>query len=155
KHATGREGGVGASSPGAGVEVVMQVRHILRDKGREVISISVDATLSEAARLLARKRIGALVVRDRDGALAGILSERDIVRALAEASVNALARSVSAHMTRAVETCGETDSIEDLMEVMTHRRLRHLPVLEEQQLRGIVSIGDVVKTRIAETVREA
>jgi len=133
----------------------MQVRHILRDKGREVISISVDATLSEAARLLARKRIGALVVRDRDGALAGILSERDIVRALAEASVNALAQSVSAHMTRTVETCGETDSIEDLMEVMTHRRLRHLPVLEDEQLRGIVSIGDVVKTRIAETVREA
>ena len=133
----------------------MQVRHILRDKGREVISISVDATLAEAARLLARKHIGALVVRDRDGALAGILSERDIVRALAEASVNALAHSVSAHMTRTVETCGETDSIEDLMEVMTHRRLRHLPVLEEDQLRGIVSIGDVVKTRIAETVREA
>ena len=133
----------------------MQVRHILRDKGREVISISVDATLSEAARLLARKRIGALVVRDRDGGLAGILSERDIVRALAEASVNALAQSVSAHMTRAVETCSESDSIEDLMEVMTHRRLRHLPVLEEEHLRGIVSIGDVVKTRIAETVREA
>lgn len=133
----------------------MQVRHILRDKGREVVSISVDATLSEAARLLARKRIGALVVRDRDGALAGILSERDIVRALAEASVNALAHSVSAHMTRAVETCSEGDSIEDLMEVMTHRRLRHLPVLEEDHLRGIVSIGDVVKTRIAETVREA
>jgi CBS domain-containing protein len=133
----------------------MQVKHILRDKGREVVSISVDATLSEAARLLARKRIGALVVRDRDGALVGILSERDIVRALAEASVNALAHSVSAHMTRAFETCCEADSIEDLMEIMTHRRLRHLPVVEEDRLCGIVSIGDVVKTRIEETVREA
>jgi len=131
------------------------VKHILRDKGREVVSISADATLSEAARLLARKRIGALVVRDRDGALAGILSERDIVRALAEASVNALAHSVSAHMTRAIETCCEADSIEDLMEIMTHRRLRHLPVVEEDRLCGIVSIGDVVKTRIEETVREA
>jgi CBS domain-containing protein len=133
----------------------MQVRHILRNKGRDVVSISADATLSEAARLLARKHIGALVVRDRDGSLAGILSERDIVRALAEASVNALAHSVSAHMTRAIETCAETDSIDDLMEVMTHRRLRHLPVLADEALCGIVSIGDVVKSRIEETVREA
>ena len=133
----------------------MQVKHILRDKGREVVSISADATLSEAARLLARKRIGALVVRDRDGSLVGILSERDVVRALAEASVNALAHSVSAHMTRGFETCCEADSIEDLMEIMTHRRLRHLPVVEDDRLCGIVSIGDVVKTRIAETVREA
>jgi CBS domain-containing protein len=133
----------------------MLVKNILRDKGREVIAISADATLSEAARLLARKHIGALVVRDRDGSLAGILSERDIVRALAEASVNALAHSVSAHMTRTVETCSESDSVEDLMETMTHRRLRHLPVIEKDRLCGIVSIGDVVKTRIAETVHEA
>lgn len=132
----------------------MQVRHILRDKGREVVTIPADATLSEAARLLARKRIGALVVRDRDGSLAGILSERDIVRAVAEASVNALARSVATYMTRAIETCAEADSIEDLMETMTHERLRHLPVVENERLCGIVSIGDVVKTRIAETVRE-
>lgn len=133
----------------------MQVKHILREKGREVVSISVDATLSEAARLLARKRIGALVVRDCNGSLAGILSERDIVRALAEASVNALAHSVSAHMTRAFETCCESDSVEDLMEIMTHRRFRHLPVVEDEKLCGIVSIGDVVKSRVAETVREA
>jgi CBS domain-containing protein len=133
----------------------MLVRHILRDKGREVVTIPSDATLSEAARLLARKRIGALVVRDRDGALAGILSERDIVRALAEASVNALAHSVSAHMTRTLETCRESDNVEDLMETMTHQRLRHLPVVESERLCGIVSIGDVVKTRIAETVHEA
>jgi CBS domain-containing protein len=133
----------------------MQVRHILRDKGREVVTISADATLSEASRLLARKRIGALVVRDRDGQLSGILSERDIVRAVAEASVNALPQTVSAHMTRSVETCTESDSVDDLMEVMTNRRLRHLPVIEEGRLCGIVSIGDVVKTRIDETVREA
>jgi CBS domain-containing protein len=133
----------------------MQVRHILRDKGREVVTISADSTLSEAARLLARKRIGALVVRDRDGQVNGILSERDIVRAVAEASVNALPQTVSAHMTRTIETCSEADSVDDLMEVMTHRRLRHLPVIEEGRLCGIVSIGDVVKTRIDETVREA
>lgn len=133
----------------------MQVKHILREKGREVVTISGDATLSEAARLLARKRIGAAVVRDRDGALAGILSERDIVRAVADSSVNALAESVSSRMTRVVTTCCEADTIEELMELMTHRRFRHVPVVEEERLVGIISIGDVVKTRIAETVREA
>lgn len=133
----------------------MQVKHILREKGREVVTIAADATLSEAARLLARKRIGAAVVRDGDGAIAGILSERDIVRAVADASVNALAESVSSRMTRVVTTCCETDTIEELMELMTHRRFRHVPVIEDERLVGIVSIGDVVKTRIAETVREA
>jgi len=108
----------------------MLVKNILGDKGREVISISSDATLSEATRLLSRRRIGAIVVRDEAGALAGILSERDVVRAVADESVTALARPVSLYMTRAVATCSETDSIEEL-------------------------IGDVVKTRIAETVQEA
>src|SRR5476649_230566 len=97
----------------------MLVKNILGEKGREVISISTDATLSEATRLLARRRIGAVVVRDAAGALAGILSERDVVRAVAEESVSALARPVSAYMTRAVATCGELDSIQDLMEMMT------------------------------------
>ena len=133
----------------------MQVRHILRDKGHEVFTITSDATLSEAARLLASKRIGAVVVRDRDGSLAGILSERDIVRALAQASVAALPDMVAKHMTRAVATCCETDSVDDLMEMMTRGRFRHVPVVDDDKLTGIVSIGDVVKTRIAETVQEA
>jgi CBS domain-containing protein len=133
----------------------MLVKHVLGEKGREVIAISADATLSEAARLLARKRIGAIVVRDAAGALAGILSERDVVRAVADESVAALARPVSAYMTRAVATCGETDSIQDLMEMMTIGRFRHVPVVDEERITGIISIGDVVKTRIAETVQEA
>ena len=134
----------------------MQVKHILREKGRDVVSLMSDVSLSEAARLLARKRIGALVVKDRNGALAGILSERDVVRAVAEESVAALARPISAYMTRAVATCTESDTTDDLMEMMTLGRFRHVPVLdEEHQLCGIVSIGDVVKTRIEETVREA
>lgn len=133
----------------------MLVKHILAEKGREVIAISADATLSEAARLLARKRIGAVVVRDETGSLSGILSERDVVRAVADGSVGALARPVSAYMTRAVATCGEADPVEELMEMMTIGRFRHVPVLHEGQLSGIVSIGDVVKTRIAETLREA
>ena len=133
----------------------MLVKHVLGEKGREVIAIVSDATMSEAARLLARKRIGAIVVRDSFGALAGILSERDVVRAVAEESVAALARPVSAYMTRAVATCSEHDSIQDLMEMMTVGRFRHVPVVVDDQITGIISIGDVVKTRIAETVQEA
>ena len=133
----------------------MLVKHILGEKGREIIAITADATLSEAARLLARKRIGAVIVRDEAGALAGILSERDVVRAVADESVSALARPVSAYMTRAVATCCETDSVENLMEMMTIGRFRHVPVVDSDRITGIVSIGDVVKTRIAETVQEA
>jgi CBS domain-containing protein len=133
----------------------MQVRYILREKGREVVTIASDATISEAARLLARRRIGAVVVRDRDGSVSGILSERDIVRAIADDSIAALGQTVSAHMTRAVSTCSETDMVEDLMEQMTRGRFRHVPVVEDDRLCGIISIGDVVKSRIEETVREA
>lgn len=134
----------------------MHVRHILREKGREVVTIASDATLSEAACLLARRRIGAVVVADVDRGVVGILSERDIVRAVAEHGVAALGQSVGRHMTRAISTCLETDSVDELMESMTHGRFRHIPVLDDgERLCGIVSIGDVVKTRIAETVREA
>ncbi|MGH6889446.1 MAG: CBS domain-containing protein [Rhizomicrobium sp.] len=133
----------------------MQVRHILREKGREVVTIASDSTLSEAARLLARRRIGALVVADGQGGIVGILSERDIVRAVADHSVRALGQDIGRHMTRTVSTCSESDSIDDLMEIMTHCRFRHMPVVENDRLCGIVSIGDVVKSRIAETVREA
>jgi CBS domain-containing protein len=133
----------------------MQVKHILSKKGRDVVTIASESTLSEAARLMARRRIGAVVVRNREGAISGILSERDLVRAIAEESVAALAKTVGGYMTREVTTCCERDTIEDLMETMTCGRFRHVPVVEDDRLIGIVSIGDVVKTRIAETVREA
>lgn len=133
----------------------MQVRHILVAKGREIISITADATLSEAARLLARRRIGAVIVLGEDGMLAGILSERDVVRAVSDESVAALARPVSAFMTRELTTCSEDDTVDGLMELMTNGRFRHVPVVSNGRLVGIISIGDVVKTRIEETVREA
>jgi CBS domain-containing protein len=133
----------------------MQVKHILGDKGRDVVTITSDATLSEAARELARHRIGALVVKNEDGSILGVISERDIVRAVSEASVFALPKPVSAYMTRSVATCSESDTVDSLMEAMTHGRFRHVPVVEAERLIGIVSIGDVVKTRIAETVQEA
>ncbi len=133
----------------------MQVRHILREKGREVVTIPGEAMLSEAARLLARRRIGAVIVRDGEGGISGILSERDIVRAVAAHSVSALGHSVAMHMTRDVSTCSETDTVDELMETMTCGRFRHMPVVDDGRLCGIVSIGDVVKSRIEETVREA
>ncbi len=134
----------------------MQVRHILRDKGREVIAIPSSATLADAARFLSDKKIGALVVKNAVGALVGIISERDLVHAIARSGAEALSQSVEAHMTRAPITCGESESVETVMEVMTRGRFRHVPVLDEgERLCGMVSIGDVVKTRIAETVSEA
>jgi CBS domain-containing protein len=134
----------------------MQVLQILRQKGREVVSLSVDASLSDATRLLAQKRIGALVIKDEKGGLAGMLSERDVVRALAAESVRALASPVSSYMTRSVATCYENDTVEDLMAMMTQGRFRHVPVLDATgQLCGLISIGDVVKMQIEETMREA
>lgn len=133
----------------------MLVSHILREKGRDVIVIAPEATLAEASRVLTKNRIGALVVQDGKGLLAGIISERDIVRAVAEDGSDALARLVSSRMTRDVATCEETDTIEEIMETMTRCRFRHMPVAAAGRVGGIVSIGDVVKTRIAETIREA
>lgn len=134
----------------------MQVRHILQGKGRDVVAISETATIGEAARLLTEKRIGALVVKGADGRLSGIISERDLVHAIAHKGADALRETIADHMTPEPETCIETDTVESLMETMTHRRFRHVPVLDgDMRLCGMVSIGDVVKTRIAETVSEA
>ena len=133
----------------------MLVSHILREKGRDIVAISPESTLYDAANVLTRNRIGALLVQDGRGGLAGILSERDIVRALAAAGSAALTRTVAEGMTEDVATCEETDTIAEIMETMTRCRFRHMPVVENNRVIGIISIGDVVKTRIAETVREA
>ena len=134
----------------------MQVRHILHGKGREVVAVSSSATIQDAARLLTDKKIGALVVKDASGKLTGIISERDLVHAIAADGAAALAHRVGDHMTPAPETCVETDTVETVMEVMTRGRFRHVPVLDDRLvLCGMISIGDVVKTRIAETVSEA
>ena len=134
----------------------MQVRHILQNKGREIVGIPDTASLRQAARVLAEHHIGAVVIKDDAGALAGIFSERDLVRAVAEDGPLALNRPVAGYMSRQVTTCQEGDTVEELMEMMTRGRFRHVPVLDERQhLAGMISIGDVVKTRIAETVNEA
>ena len=134
----------------------MQVRHILQSKGRDIFSIAESATLGEAAGILAHHHVGALLIQDSGGALAGIFSERDLVRAVAEDGPLALSRTIAGYMSRQVVTCNEDDTVEDLMEMMTNGRFRHVPVLDERRrLAGMISIGDVVKNRIAETLNEA
>src|ERR1700729_1352024 len=125
----------------------MQVRHILHGKGRDVVAVSSSATISDAARMLTDMKIGALVVKDKTGKLTGIISERDLVHAIAKSGAAALTQQVGDHMTPAPHTCVETDTVESVMEVMTRGRFRHVPVLDDDlRLCGMVSIGDVVKT---------
>jgi CBS domain-containing protein len=134
----------------------MLVKHILYNKGRDVVAIGSNATLCDAAKLLTEMKIGALVVVDASGRLIGIISERDLVQAMAKEGAAAFSDQVGNHMTPAPETCVETDTVEIVMEVMTRGRFRHVPVLDDDmRLCGMISIGDVVKTRIAETVSEA
>jgi CBS domain-containing protein len=128
----------------------MLVSSILNGKGRQVAACKAGLTLREASERLARENIGALVVLDEGGRIEGILSERDIVRAIANQGAHALSHPIGDYMTRAVVTCSPNDTAEDLMRVMTLQRLRHLPVLEGQKLAGIVSIGDIVKHRLGE-----
>lgn len=128
----------------------MTVRAILSRKGRDVATIAPMAGLSEAVRLLAQRRIGAVVVTGPDNRVAGILSERDIVRSLSERGPAALDDNVAAVMTRKVMTCTEAETVAAIMERMTAGKFRHLPVVEQGRLAGIISIGDVVKSRLEE-----
>lgn len=134
---------------------MITVDSILRQKGTEVVTTTPETTLQAAIRLLAERRIGALVV-SRDGAtVAGILSERDLVRTLAERGPDALSAPAEQVMTRDVVTCTREDAVDTLMAVMTGRRIRHIPVVEDGRLCGMISIGDVVKSRIEEVEYEA
>lgn len=133
----------------------MTVAAILSGKGREVTTIARETSIGDAVRVLAEQRIGALVVADEFRRILGIVSERDIVRALHRFGPEALASAVETIMTARVVTCAETDTINHVMERMTEGRFRHLPVVEDSRLAGIVSIGDVVKARIEQVEREA
>jgi len=128
----------------------MNVASILKHKGRDCATISCDRSVQEAVRLMTDKNIGALVVVNEAGDISGIVSERDVVANLANGQADLLAAPVSRIMTREVFTCGPCDSTEQLMAQMTNSRIRHLPVKEDGKLAGIISIGDVVKWRIAE-----
>ncbi len=132
----------------------MQVENILQSKGRAVTTIAARATIAEAVELLNTHRIGAVVVMDK-ARVAGILSERDIVRHLGQDWAALGARPVSDVMTKDVVTTGRYATVAQVMEQMTARRIRHLPVVEAGELVGIISIGDVVKRKIEETEQEA
>lgn len=133
----------------------MNVAAILRHKGRAVTTASPNTTLIEVANKLAAKRIGATVIVGTRGEVAGIVSERDIIRVLAAQGSDCLTGPVSQIMTKQVVTCQETDTLDELMAMMTAQRFRHLPVVTDGALVGIVSIGDVVKHHIAEVEMEA
>jgi CBS domain-containing protein len=133
----------------------MTVSIILAGKGREVVTIEPNANLAAAVALLAAKRIGALVVLGADNRIAGILSERDIVRVLAERGAHALDEPVSQVMTRKVITCNENETVPTIMERMTAGKFRHMPVVEQGRLVGVISIGDVVKHRLDDMEHES
>jgi len=132
----------------------MTVRQVLSGKGADVVTIAPDKTLAQAAKLLADKRIGAVVVSSDEKAVAGILSERDIIRALARNGAAALDQKVADSMTRDVVTCSMQADADHLMRLMTDGKFRHVPVVENGTLVGIVSIGDVVNRRLSDIEAE-
>lgn len=133
----------------------MNVAAILRGKPDRLIGLAETQSLADAARLLTQERIGAVVVRNAGGEMIGILSERDIVRAVAREGAAVLEHPVATMMTRDVVCCAPQDSVAEVMAMMTERRFRHLPVRSNGKLIGMVSIGDVVKARVEEAEGEA
>lgn len=133
----------------------MTVRNMLDAKGREVIVVEPEQSLLEVAGILHEKRIGAVVIAGREGRTEGIFTERDLVRAVAEKGASVLDAPVSTIMTVNVQTCREETTVNHLMQMMSLGRFRHVPVEEAGHLVGIISIGDVVKSRIREIELEA
>jgi len=134
---------------------MITVDQILNEKGRDVATISSQKTLSAAAAMLDEKRIGAVVALTENGETCGVLSERDIVRHFARSGADALNMTVEDAMTRAVITIEPTETVESGLSLMTDRRIRHLPVVSSGALVGLVSIGDLVKWKMADTEAEA
>ena len=133
----------------------MTVKEILSRKGSDVVTADPNATLSDAVQLLAARRIGAVVITGADRRIVGILSERDIVRTLAEKGAKALESPIGEVMTRKVITCGAGETVPEIMERMTVGKFRHVPVVEQGRLAGIISIGDVVKSRVQQMEQES
>lgn len=132
----------------------MILANILRQKGGDVISVAETATLREAAVKLDELKVGAMVILGEAGSVIGVFSERDLARAIARKGAEAMTMSVADCMTRKVVTAHPMDTIDQAMNAMTDRRIRHLPVVEGGELLGVVSIGDLVKMRIAEADAE-
>jgi CBS domain-containing protein len=132
----------------------MRISKLLEAKGSDVATIGPEATVSEAVAELARHGVGALVVSEDGRRIEGIVSERDVVRGLDRSGPELLAEKVSSIMSSTVHTCGSDEDTDVLMSMMTERRIRHVPVIENDELIGIVSIGDIVKTKIGELEHE-
>ena len=126
----------------------MHVAAVIKRKGSDVVTIAADQTIAEAVNVLVERRIGALLVMDGNDAVDGIISERDIVGALSRGGADVLTRKVSDVMTRKVRSCSCHDTIAEVMNVMTQERSRHLPVIDDGKVVGMISIGDVVKQRL-------
>ena len=133
----------------------MNVATILKQKGRGVLTTTEDKSLLDIAKLLAQHGIGCIVIVGEDDKISGIVSERDLMRAISQCGAQVLKEPVSNFMTKTVVTAREADTINQLMSEMTARRFRHMPVVERDQLVGLVSIGDLVKIQIAEIEMEA
>jgi CBS domain-containing protein len=133
----------------------MLIAHVLRDKGAVVYTVRAEQTLEDAACILHEKKVGALVVIAEDGAISGVMSERDIVREIARNGGKSLSDTVATVMSRDVVTAEPSETVDEGLGRMTERRIRHLPVMEGGRLIGVVSIGDLVKHRIAAVEAEA
>ncbi|ARO30273.1 MULTISPECIES: CBS domain-containing protein [unclassified Rhizobium] len=131
------------------------VKAILDLKGRDVVTAGPNTTVAEAAAILSKKKIGAIVVVGMENRISGMFTERDLVHAIAKHGKGSLDQPLSQVMTSKVYRCHEETTVNELMELMTSRRFRHVPVESNGKLAGIISIGDVVKSRIAEVEREA
>lgn len=132
----------------------MYVRNVLQYKGRQIISVAPDNSLMEVTKTLRENKIGAVLVCEGEGRMCGVLSERDIIIAIAKHGGGILKGKVCDYMTEGVYTCSPDDDMKKVMEQMTNKRVRHLPVVEEGNVVGLISIGDAVKQRIAETEAE-
>ena len=133
----------------------MKLAELLKAKQKEIAKISQDSTIAEAANTFAERKIGALLVDDQDSAIVGILSERDIVRGMSQHGTSLHDLKVSELMTTNLIRCAPGDTVNEAMAMMTDRRIRHLPVFDDEQLVGFISIGDLVKCRMMEVQSEA
>jgi CBS domain-containing protein len=133
----------------------MSIKSILSTKGDNVVTVEPTATLEAAVNTLTQHRIGAIVVLGPDRRVTGIVSERDIIRALAQHGADVLKQPIAQVMTRKVATCTQAETVATIMETMTNGRFRHVPVVEQDRLVGIISIGDVVKHRLKEMEQES
>ena len=133
----------------------MKVADILQHKGGHTVTATAEQSIKITVALLHREKIGAVVVCDEEGRAVGLISERDIVNGLADHGAHVLELKVGDLMKTSIISCKTDDNIVDLMATMTERRIRHIPIIQNDELKGIVSIGDVVKNRIAETEHEA